>query len=157
MKLLETGTKLTEKMICEFETELNIKLPQGYKDFLLENNGGIPDGNWVFDFYDIGNSCNDTSSIKYFEKIYCENTTEGDDIKAGYLALVSSEQIPKNFLPIADDPFGNIVFICVDGEYIGNVFLGDHELEVPETGYLVMSQIADSFLNFLEELYLYEA
>ena len=156
MKLLEVGATLTEETIQEFEREIKIKLPQDYKDFLINSNGGTPDGTWVFDFFDIGNSCENSTAIDFFEKIYTgdSNTIENDNIKARYKALVDTEQIPINLLPIADDTYGNIIFICIAGTDFGKVFFGDHELEVPGTGYLVMSLIADSFSSFLEKLYL---
>lgn len=153
MKILNTGIKLTEEQVRDFEKQLGIELPQDYKEFMLNNNGGEPDGNWAFDFFEYNSSEKTSSIVKYFEKIYLEETMENDDLRAGYKALVDSEQISTNYLPIADDPFGNIIFICVGTEKHGKVFFGNSELEDPETGYLVVSLIADSFTEFLEKLY----
>lgn len=156
MNLLSVGAKLNEENIKEFEKALNIRLPQDYIEFLIKNNGGTPEGNLVFDFYDIGNSKEDSTIISFFEQIYLANNSsfKNNHIKAGYCALVDSRQIPPHFLPIADDVYGNIIFICTDGKDRGNVFFGDHELEVKETGYIVLSKIANSFTEFLNKLYL---
>lgn len=153
MKLTNCGIKLNDNMICEFEQQLGIKLPSEYKEFLLKNNGGKPEGNWSFDFIENGTKNKTESVINYFEKIYDEKTIKVDDLRVGYLALVESEQIPNTLLPIADDPFGNIIFLCIGGDDFGKVYFGNHELEDPETGYIVMSLISDSFENFIDKLH----
>ena len=156
MKLAECGKVLTEEILAKFEEKLNVILPNSYKEFMLKNNGGTPVGNWGFDFVENGTNQSTGSLISYFEKIYSENTMEPDDMKMGYKSLLETEQIPVGYLPIADDPFGNIIFLCVDEENYGSVYFGNQELEVPETGYLVMSLIADDFQKFVDSLYLLE-
>lgn len=156
MKIIGSGVALTEDMILELENQFSIKLPQDYKEFMLRYNGGKPDGNWGFDFFEKGTNSKTGSIIRYFEVLYTEETMKFDDLKAGYVALVESGQIPCNLLPIADDPFGNIIFISVKGDDYGLVYFGNHELEATETGYLVMSQIANSFTEFTEMLYICE-
>jgi len=155
MEILNAGVQLSEEMVHDFEKQLGIVLPQDYREFMMKNNGGEPDGNWAFDFFEYGISEKTSSILRYFEKIYLEETMENDDIKAGYFALIESMQIPKNYLPIADDPFGNIVFLCVETCNYGKVFFGNSELENPETGYIVFSLIAESFPEFLDKLYPY--
>jgi hypothetical protein len=56
-------------------------------------------------------------------------------------------------MPIADDPFGNIIFLGVAGGESGRVYFGDHELEDPDTGHLALSIIAESFTGFMEGCY----
>jgi len=155
MKLTGVGEQLTESTISDFEVNFNIKLPDDYKVFLLGSNGGVPGGNWCFDFIENGSTIKTSSVISYFEVLYAEETMEVDDLRAGYVALVESGQVPSTLLPIADDPFGNIIFISVGEDDFGRVYFGNHELEVPETGYLVMSQIAETFSEFMDKLYLY--
>jgi len=153
MKLIDTGSKLTEKALSEFEEQFSIQLPYDYKSFMLKNNGGTPVGNWGFDFIE-SDTVNKTSSlIHYFGVIYEEETYEVDDLKAGYIALLSSEQIPDTLMPIADDPFGNGIFLSVAGDDYGKVYFGNHELEDPITGYLIMSEIAESFSKFIDSCY----
>jgi hypothetical protein len=152
MQIIDAGTKLTERTILEFEEQFSIKLPQDYRAFMLKNNGGTPEGNWGFHFIETG--IGDTDSvIHFFEVIYEEETDEVDDLKAGYTALLESEQIPNTLMPIADDPFGNIIFLGVAGDDYGRVYFGNQELENPETGYLVTSVIADSFSQFIDSCY----
>lgn len=49
MKSINVGVKLTEDDISEVESELDVKLSQDYKAFLLQNNGGSLTENLVFD------------------------------------------------------------------------------------------------------------
>ena len=110
MKIIDSGMELTTIIIDKFEKELGVVLPEDYRQFMLKNNGGTPVGNWGFDFVENGTSESTGSIISYFEIIYEENTMEVDDLKAGYRALLESEQISSDYVPIADDPFGNIIF-----------------------------------------------
>lgn len=155
MELRDSGKQLNEAMISEFEKQFDFKLPQDYKAFMLKNNGGTPKKNWAFDFVDTASGKSDSSGINYFCILYDEETENNDDLRASYIALVLEEpaQSPPNLLPILDDPGGNIVFLSVAGKDYGKVYFGDHELEDPETGYLVMSPIADSFSEFIDKCY----
>jgi cell wall assembly regulator SMI1 len=156
MKFLDVGSQLTNESIARFESELEIELPQDYKRFLLENNGGEPQGNWAFDFFEFNVPDKTSSIIRYFYKVFDNQTHEVDDLKSIYKALVGSGQILKKYLPIAEDPFGNIIFLGVDKKNFDNVVFGNAELEDPETGYLVMSIISNNFSEFLNSLYLIE-
>ena len=152
MEIINAGVKLSEELICDFEKQLGIELPHDYREFMKKNNGGEPDGNWSFDFFEFGSSEQTSSVVRYFERIYLEETMEDDDLKAGYAALLESGQIPINYLPIADDPFGNIIFLCIDTKNYGKVYFGNSELEDPDTGFLVTSLISDTFSEFLDKL-----
>jgi len=156
MKMQDSGFKLSNAMILELENQLQIELPQDYKDFMLANNGGTPEEDWAFDFVELDPSKITSSIIQEFMIIYAEETMEVNDLRAGYVALVESGQIPKALLPIAEDPGGNLICISVSEKDYGRVYFGNHELEVPETGYIVMSLIANSFSEFIAKLYVYE-
>jgi len=148
MKMQDSGKPLSEATISKFEKLLNVKLPQDYIEFMLENNGGMPTEEWIFDFIGANNISN-RSVIQNFMVIYIEATNEIDDLKNSYKLLVDEGFAPPSALPIADDPSGNIIFLVVSEKDYGKVNFGDHELEDPETGYLVMSPIADSFADFI--------
>jgi cell wall assembly regulator SMI1 len=150
VRIVDSGAQLAESTLSDFEEQFNIKLPCDYKAFMLENNGGMPEGNWGFSFVETDTAQNTDSIIQFFEVLYAEETGEVDDLKAGYVALLESEQIPPTLMPIADDPFGNIIFLGVAGDDSGRVYFGNHELEDPETGFIVMSAIADSFSSFID-------
>lgn len=152
MDMQNSGSSLNEAIISQFEVLMNIKLPQDYKDFMLENNGGMPIESWMFDFIDI-NQINNRSVIQNFLVIYLEETDEIDDLGQSYKILSEQGFAPPSVLPIAEDPSGNIIFLVIAEEGFGKIYFGDHELADPETGYLIMSPIADSFTEFLEKCY----
>ena len=159
----DSGSPIRETSISAFEERLRIKLPDDYKSFLLKSNGGRPEKTWVFDFYDIHYERADSSVINDLYVLRDEDTTKRDDIIFVYKTLLEGGQIPQGLLPIADDPGGNIIFICVsDSDYscdfgnshsYGKVFFGDHERQDPETGYIALSPVASSFAEFLGKLY----
>ena len=62
--------------------------------------------------------------------------------------------IPNNFWIFADDSAGNPICMKMGGVDVGSIFFCDHELEDANSGYLLMSKIANSFDEFLEKLYI---
>ena len=52
MKYKNSGEKITSEDIRGFEQEFSIVLPEDYKSFLEESNGGMPEGDYVFEFFD---------------------------------------------------------------------------------------------------------
>jgi hypothetical protein len=138
-----------ENDIPRLESILNLRLPQDYRQFLLKYNGGIPaqdtfvfpgtsEGSCVDVFYGIGPD-------DYYDLANMQRVLEG--------------RLPKHFLAVAGDPFGNKVCICVAGEHVGKIYYWDHEREAdpsqgdtPDTTENVIL-IADSFKEFLASLY----
>jgi cell wall assembly regulator SMI1 len=153
MKIDDSGPKLTEKNISEFEKQFNIKLPDDYRAFMLKNNGGTPEEDWAFDFVDITTNTKTDSDIQNFFVIYDEETYKDDDLRKSYRILRENGEVPVGILPIADDPGGNLICLSVSDKNYGEVFFCDHELEDPDTGYLVMSVIAESFSKFIDNCY----
>ena len=149
MKIKTTATLLTEVDISEFEISFKIKLPEEYRNFMLEQNGGRPEKEWGFDFVETGNSNPTGSIICDFLAI----STKYNSLQNAYRNLIESKEIPPGLLPIANDPGGNIIFLSVAKDDYGKVCFGNHELEDPETGYIVMSPIADSFIEFIDKCY----
>lgn len=64
-----------------------------------------------------------------------------------------SERIPPDTIPIADDPFGNVIVIGLQGDQRGKVYFWDHE-EEPEDqpDWSNVDLIADSFDHFMAGL-----
>jgi cell wall assembly regulator SMI1 len=155
MKLLDSGKQLNTDIIVSFEKQLNVRLPQDYKDFLLKNNGGMPEEDWAFDFIDIATNTKTSSGIQSFFVIYDEETNNDDDLRKSCRILQENEEVPVGTLPIGDDPGGNLICISVSDNNYGEVFFCDHELEDPETGYMIMSKIAESFSQFIDNCYVF--
>jgi cell wall assembly regulator SMI1 len=151
----DSGEMLTESTIAEFERQFGITLPHDYKAFMLQNNGGTPEEDWAFDFIDITTNTKTGSDIQSFFVIYNEETYRDDDLRKSYRILQENGEVPAGILPIGDDPGGNLICISVSDKNYGEVFFCDHELEYPETGYMVMSVIAKSFTEFIDGCYEY--
>ena len=126
MKMEKTGPSLNNNSISEFEKQLNIRLPQDYKDFMLAHNGGTPKEDWAFDFVDVITNKGDSSVISSFFVIYGEETkARYDDLRKSYRIIHEMEKAaPPLTLPIADDPGGNLIGMSVAEKDFGQcIFL----------------------------------
>lgn len=149
MVIQNSRHKIDDKELSDLETRLKMKLPNDYKKFLLQNNGGIPIPN-VFDFID-GDGQNSNSLVHYFYAVYNDNGH--DNLENNYNFFKSERRIPSNILPIAEDPFGNMICISVSGDDYGKVYFWDHELEGQSESYDNISLIASSFDEFINNLH----
>ena len=154
MKLYDEGNKLTKEDIVKYEMELNIKFPEDYINFLLESNGGTPEEDLVFDFIDVVNNETNSTDIREFYIFYEENEDMYDDIMEVNSIMREEETISEDYFVIADDSAGNPICMKINGDDKGTIFFGDHELEDADTGYILMSKVADSFSEFIGKLYI---
>ncbi len=118
--------KLTIEDIQDFEKELDIELTESYKEFILENNGGIPEkrhigGYRIRKFY----------SLKY-----------GGESRIEYMKNVLGDAIPKGFIPIADDGGGWLFCLSLAKDTYGQVYFCPLDREEVEL-------VASSFEEFL--------
>ncbi|MCX7570162.1 SMI1/KNR4 family protein [Tumebacillus sp. DT12] len=147
MILEESERLLTPEELVAAEQRLKVVFPTDFREFLLKHNGGRPTPN-KFDFIDTnGESSN--SQIDFFFAIF-----EGhiDNLEIEYRARVEEDRLLPHFVPIANDPFGNLICLSVRSEDLGKVYFWDHEIEPETAGYENMSLIADSFTEFLGKL-----
>jgi hypothetical protein len=140
------NSPLEEEFLQALEQYWGFGLPKDYKNFLLKFNGGVPNKNYFyFKDSDFG------SQVDYFFGVKKdENFNLLMNIK------MYEERIPQNFIPIADDPGGNLVLISVKGPDRGKVYFWDHEMEADEgekPDYSNLTLIADSFDEFINSLH----
>lgn len=140
--------QLTVDQVNDFESRLGVTLPIDYKDFLLKYNGGYPRPN-AFTFIDNFNKTSN-SIVDFFHAIY-EGYGEGN-LEIDYDYFKSAKRIPPNVLPIAGDPFGNLICLSIEGEDKGKVYFWDHETEPQNASYENLSLIAGSFADFINIL-----
>src|SRR5438128_1442884 len=94
---------ITDKETTEFEHNQDISLPEDYRDFLLKNNGGEPQPNGFTFRTEFGKEEN-----SLIDKFFSLSST-------GLLYSIEENlheykgRIPERQLPIACDPFGNLV------------------------------------------------
>ena len=157
------GIDLTRDTLSRVERHLKISFPEDYAAFLLECNGGIPKEDWLFDFHDGTQDRENTSVLNSFFVIYPESIAENglpqrlpgvyNDLIFSCRIMWDEETLGKDMIPIADDPGGNVIIMCISGENRGKIYFANHEFEDEETGYLWMDEIAPSFSAFGDKLY----
>lgn len=113
--------------LLKLENELNIKFPQNYKDFILQNNASYPTKKEF-------NTVLSTRVLNYFLDL--------NDIKH-IKSLIKI--LPKDYFPIAIDPFGN--YICFN--FSNNQEVIFYDLENPSSS----EKVADNFQEFIDLLY----
>lgn len=126
--------KLTPERLAAFEKSLGTQLPEPYRAHLLAHNGGYADG------------ARDICELHHVYGIHDgPQWARFPDSQAIYGGLV-----PRNLLPIADDPGGNLLCIVLDGADRGAVCFWNHE----RAGSPVHSvtQLAPDFGAFLRGL-----
>ena len=127
--------------ISEFEQIYDVKLPKEYVEFLLKFNGGYPQKSsfkisenegesLVNKFYGLGEI--ESSLAKVFE--------------------VLEDEIPENFISIANDPAGNEILLGVSGKELGQVYFWIHDRDIDEE-MENMIILENSFTEFFNKLY----
>ena len=146
---MEMKQKLCEEIADEAklnaaEAKLNAKLPKSYRDFLQTTNGGKP-VNSKFRFK-MKDGTEQDSTVHYFFGL---GSGRVGDLLAKFELF--KERIPLGHLPIASDPFGNLILIRLFGQD-PPVFFWDHEIELNEATGSNVSKIANSFSDFIANL-----
>jgi len=143
--LSESGA--SEDTIRKLEQELNVELPDDYRRFLAESNGGRPEpSGFVFQTPD-GQSSD--SLVDWFLTL---NPSE-DLYTLSEYRMMYQDRTPPLMLPIACDPFGNLVLLDIGARTKGTVCLWDHEQEsMGKLTWENISNVAPSFSDFQESL-----
>ena len=152
MNLYDSGTKLSIEKIKQYESEVGFSFPQDYTDFLLQNNGGIPEEDVIFDFIDASNDKHNSTDIREFFVFYEGEDTSYDDIMKVNRIMHEEELLPEGLFVFCDDSGGNPVCMSLREDDYGCIYFCDHELEDADNGYLLMSYVAGSFGEFISKL-----
>lgn len=111
--------KLSIQELEAFEAVNKIQLPEDYRNFLLQYNGGKPSLDLL--------PQKDTN-IAYFLGMHNDNY-----YSSIYWHIETfSKRLPLSTFPIARDYFGNLFIISIHPESYGHIYYWDHENE-PET------------------------
>ena len=134
--------QLSEIELGDFEKENNIELPDDYRAFLLEANGGTPNPN---------NNERPDTIVTYILGMH-----NGDYYASLYKHVdMFSGRLPLSTFPIATDPFGNLFIMSLHPDGFGHVYFWDHEGEPKDQdGHYVdnCTFVAYSFSDFLNNL-----
>ena len=134
----------TEQSIALLETRCRGKLPLQFRQFLLTVNGGRPVKR-RFSFLENGKP---TESVVDWFFGNCDDPDYG---------LVSNldvyeGRIPQSCLPVATDPFGNLILLSLRAHDYGTIYFWDHEREDPNDPSKDLQRVADNFEGFLGAL-----
>jgi hypothetical protein len=139
--------RLDEKKLLKFEADIHGRLPEDFRAFLLEHNGGKP---IPFSFTiskELG-----IDSIHHMLGLH--NGPKYFRLDKSWKAY--RNRMPTTIVPFADDPCGNALCIGISGNEEGNIFFWDHEKEGNENEqpfYGNIKKISDSFNQFLNGLF----
>ena len=134
--------KIRLQDINDFEETNEVKLPEDYKQFLIEHNGGRPypyispvansDVQWIYGMVYEPNYASLFWHIEIFQK-----------------------RIPSWYFPIANDSGGNLYLMSLYYENLGIIVFWDHEGETDGDADQYFDNIkivANSFTEFLNQL-----
>ncbi|SFF35996.1 SMI1 / KNR4 family (SUKH-1) [Paenibacillus algorifonticola] len=141
-KMEGSHESLTVEKIELFELEHGIKFTELYKKFIQDFNGGYPvpnmfkvsdeQGEGVLNlFYGIGDMY---SNLEDYLDIY-------------------EDRLPNGFIPIGNDPGGNVICLGINKEFYETIYFWDHEEEYDEPDMSNMYFLANSIYEFLDQLY----
>lgn len=144
----DSGSQLSEAQLVQLEKQLNTVLPEDYRRFLLQHNGGRPEPRTVdvnglpgtptdvACIYGIGDAV-ETCSIEWNVKLLSERLA----------------QLGNGFLPIAGDSLGSAFFLSLRASDFGAVYFCD--LQSVFANYdaaPALYFVASSFEEFLKQL-----
>ena len=142
------GTLAPDKLAA-FEAKHSIRLPEDYRQFLLETNGGNPHPANAVDFVEA--AVTPSSYVSFFYGIHDgENWARIESAIKDFKGRIINEG-----LPIAEDPGGNQYVLLVKGKNTGQVYFWEHDGEPYRPSYKNMNLVASSFTEFTEKLYEY--
>lgn len=139
MIIQEEGRRLAESEVAAFEKDLGTTLPEGYRQFLLEHNGGRPEP----DVIDIEGLPGGSADVQVFFGLGCSIESSNLDWN---LAMFRT-QFHEDLLPIACDSGGCIYCISIHGARCGSIVYCDF-IESKVTYY----SVAPSFEGMLKKL-----
>jgi hypothetical protein len=113
----------SEAEIAKFEKANSVKLPDAYRSFLLQQNGGHPTPDKIA----VPKWEGGYTGLNRFFAIKPERGLQHYHDRF-------EDRVPKGFLPIADDPGGNLFLLALKGKRAGQIYLWDHEDELDDEG-----------------------
>lgn len=152
--MTETGPRVTPDDVRRYERELGHDLPEDYRQFLVDVNGGQPAlERSVFQFRKDRSILNNLLSLN--------DPDEGNDLATVQrLSVYSANELPKNALTIGYDAGGSRIVLILAGPHRGQVWFLDLGNPRP-TGLNPRVEwfdrrdvwkLADSFVEFMASL-----
>ncbi|SHM57953.1 SMI1/KNR4 family protein [Gracilibacillus kekensis] len=136
--------KATNESIKELEEYLGFLLPEDYKKFLNEFNGGTPKNRYSKFF------------VKELNQEVPLDVLYGIGVKSTFNLIECYEEFEEDMLPnsliIGDDPGSGLIVLITDAENDG-IYYWDHAFYFPQSNEEENTyKIADSFMEFINDL-----
>jgi cell wall assembly regulator SMI1 len=142
IRIQETGRTLSEAEVVALERRISCRLPEPYRRFLLEHNGGRPPVN--ADVIDIEHLPGSEVDVKVFFGI--EDPIESCNIDWNLKTFEG--RIGDQLLPVACDSFGNLFCISLSPPDYGSVVYCDFDPSW-HLGAAIYYRVAPDFDSFL--------
>jgi hypothetical protein len=136
-----SGEPISPGELDDTEVLLGKKLPEEYRRFLLSHNGGQP----VPATFRVSDG-NETEAVGW---LFALQVNEEGLVS---IAQTYADYLPDDLLPVASDPFGNMICLAVSGSNLGRVYFWDHEGEAERSKSIEESRcrlVSKSFKEFL--------
>jgi hypothetical protein len=132
--------------IEKFEKDFHLVLPDEYRAFLLQINGGEPKNRY---FHTMDNK------VLSLVSIFFPLLGNGDDnLYDEFSCITMQEELPSNVMTIASIPNGNRVVMSFNGDDKGSIYYWswDEEPELSSCSYKYMRKVSDNFYDFFTNL-----
>ena len=159
----DIGPPITKKMLLEFEKNLPRALPDDYRDFLKQCNGGSMDEeNNAFYITGIPGFTKtrkgDEGFAAWFDSLNPNKNEDEEDLLSQYLSIRGEGVFPNYCLPIGSDYGGNLILLSLGEEDYGHIYFWDHEQGWDEAGSLEPDYshcyfVAKSFTELIDSLH----
>lgn len=134
----EQGPPLSDEAITRAEWKLKTQFPAEYRAFLKRYNGGRP----TPDGFPYGT---DDSVLQIFYAI----DDSPDNLFKQVEEIREYSQIPPEYLPVANDDFGNLICLMVKGPNKGRVYFWDLDAYAVNDDEATIVELAPNFDAFL--------
>ena len=120
----DVGPLLTEQQLVDTELRIGLKVPEQYRCFLREQNGGKPepDGFWIYERDQRTRA--DWSKVTRFIGV-----DVGGHHDLAFFAANLADILPPDLFPIGDDLAGNVIAISTRPADDGAILYWNHEYE----------------------------
>ncbi|SDY22073.1 SMI1/KNR4 family protein [Thermoactinomyces sp. DSM 45892] len=143
VKVISKDSKLGTSDIERLEAEIQIQLPKEYKSFLLKFNGGYT----VLPLFRIS----DEQGVSVVNNLFGTGSSHRNLQK---VIDILEDRMPEGFIPIGDDPSGNMICVGTKAPYYDHIYFWDHEEEAEdEPDMSNMYFLANNIFEFLDSLY----
>ena len=145
-KLIDQGASLTTAQVDRIEDRLGMKLPDEYRNFLLDHNGGTPEPR-AFPIVDFDK--NPKGLVQVFFRI--DDGIESSRLDWNY--KVFKGRIPKELFPIACDDGGGLICLTISGTNVGAIYYWDFYGETRPPTFDNVYPVAGSLGEFFDSIH----